>query len=88
MLINLIHKLVALAHLILKLIDYSADIVREILKVQPQFALKADKNGCVALHYACERRQLEITRLLLEFAARSAKKFNKNAMITGIGAHF
>ncbi|XP_048234679.1 ankyrin repeat-containing protein At2g01680 isoform X2 [Ricinus communis] len=54
------------------------NIVREILKMRPKFALKTDKDGCVPLHYACEKRQFKIIRLLIQFAPASANKFNKN----------
>ncbi|KAF2301171.1 hypothetical protein GH714_020623 [Hevea brasiliensis] len=56
-----------------------ADIVRKVLEGWPEFAWETDEDGCVPLHYACERGLLEITRLILKVEPRCANRFNKNA---------
>ncbi|XP_037495136.1 ankyrin repeat-containing protein At5g02620 isoform X2 [Jatropha curcas] len=43
------------------------EIVKEILKIRPDFAWKKDKNGCTPLHLACSKGHLETTRELLRF---------------------
>lgn len=42
-----------------------ADVVEHLLRVRPDMAEKIDKNGYSALHYACMKRRLGITRILL-----------------------
>lgn len=41
------------------------EIVKEVLKVRPEFANKTDSNGCTPLHLACSKGHLEVTRELL-----------------------
>ncbi|KAF2304440.1 hypothetical protein GH714_031485 [Hevea brasiliensis] len=43
------------------------EIVKEILKIRPDFAWKKDVNGCTPLHQACSKGHLETTRELLRF---------------------
>ncbi|KAK9142105.1 hypothetical protein Syun_011505 [Stephania yunnanensis] len=42
------------------------DIVKEILKVRPEFAWKKDSQGSTPLHLACSKGHLDITRELLK----------------------
>ncbi|XP_022863013.1 ankyrin repeat-containing protein At5g02620-like [Olea europaea var. sylvestris] len=42
------------------------EIVKEILRARPDFALKKDLHGCTPLHVACSKGHLDITREILE----------------------
>ncbi|KAJ8751153.1 hypothetical protein K2173_016334 [Erythroxylum novogranatense] len=48
------------------------EIVKEIIKVRPDFAWKKDLHGCTPLHLSCSKGHLEITRELLRLDTDSS----------------